>query len=457
MYLYAIFRHTPMSSYAFVKARPPIKPLSAYSNLLPIFPPLESALPNPLPDPPQPRPFADPRFRVSTHIVPACFLHTSAPPSTPPPPAPSTDASKDDRRRAMQARWEWVKAQDTPSGRYERVLMSVVNRYVAVDEQRREGGKTLFLAHANGFPKETWEPTILELLAASGSDDIGEIWAWEATHHGASSVLNRQCGAPITGVGWSEDARDIVNFLLNFLPSEIAPPDALPLLLPRIAPTESALRRVRGYNQRTLHAVGHSFGGCCSTWAALIVPRVFASLTLVDPVIIAYSNPSSPVGQPTLAEGALARRDTWPSREAALASFKANRFFASWDPRVLDAYVAHGIVPDATGTGTGVCLAMPPLQESLVFNATYMSGTVWDLVRTLDPRIPIRYVVPGLPGAPEIGGPGTTQERVWLRPENSSNVRILTAGHLIVQEAPKELAKEIAAMVSGQVNPQARL
>jgi hypothetical protein len=39
--------------------------------------------------------------------------------------------------------------------------------------------------------------------------------------------------------------------------------------------------------------------------------------------------------------------------------------------------------------------------------------------------------------------PNASQQRVWLRPENSSNVRIENSGHLMVQEKPKELGKEI--------------
>ncbi|KAJ7063482.1 hypothetical protein C8F01DRAFT_79178 [Mycena amicta] len=202
--------------------------------------------------------------------------------------------------------------------------MSVVNRYVAVDA--RGEGRTLFLAHANGFPKETWEPSLLDLLA-NGTAGIDEIWAWEATHHGASCVLNAEAGAELSACDWSDDARDVVNFLLNFLPSEVAPPGELPLLLPRVPPTESALRKVRGFSNRKLFAVGHSFGGCCSAWAAVIEPRLFTSLMLVDPVIICSNDLSSAPGRPTLAQGALARRDSWPSREAALTFVQNKSLF----------------------------------------------------------------------------------------------------------------------------------
>jgi hypothetical protein len=135
-----------------------------------------------------------------------------------------------------------------------------------------------------------------------------------------------------------------------------------------------------------------------------------------------------------------------PFREEAHATLATNPFFAAWDPRALAAYVGHGLV---AMPGSGVTLAMPSIQEALTFEATKTSAPVWDLLPTLEERIPLRWVVPGRPGEPEcvlcsilfrstfyiisgsLGGPGATQERVWRRPANSSNVRIAQAGHLV--------------------------
>ncbi|KAF7323138.1 AB hydrolase-1 domain-containing protein [Mycena chlorophos] len=439
----------PNSTYAFTNARPAVH---AHPPPLPVYPPLESAYPNPLPAVPQPaKPFADPRFAVSTHVVPAAYLRCMPLPTKPLPPAPNSTSSKEDRRAAVAERMKWVSEQTVAErGRHERVLFHVVNRYVAVEP--RSEGKTLFLAHANGFPKETWEPAILDLLSKENAvDQVDEIWAWEATHHGASSIFNAQIGAELTAYDWSDNGRDVLNFLLHFLPSEIAPPNELPTLLPRVPATESALRRVRGYNDRKLFAAGHSFGGFCCAYAAIYESRLFTGLMLVDPVVICSADPPEPPGEkrPSLAEGALARRDLWPSRQVALESFKSSPFFGSWDPRVLDAYVEYGLVPSSDGKN--VQLAMPPIQESLAFSATYTSGIVWDLLRTLDPRVPIRWVVPGKPGEPEIGKPGSTQERVWLRPQNSSNIRLGSAGHLATQQVPGDVAKELAGLLHGHV------
>lgn len=37
------------------------------------------------------------------------------------------------------------------------------------------------------------------------------------------------------------------------------------------------------------------------------------------------------------------RRDTWPSRAAATAKFRSNAYYQSWDPRVLDKWLAFGL------------------------------------------------------------------------------------------------------------------
>ncbi|KAJ7905772.1 alpha/beta-hydrolase [Mycena olivaceomarginata] len=423
-----------MSSFSYPPPRSPRSTTGVvHAPLLPIYPPPALTITNAAV---VSRSFPDSRYILSTHIVPAAHLRSTPLPESPPPAAAPDTASKPERRAINAERIAWVKAQaQRQRGRHERVLWSAVNRYVRKDATDGEG-VTLFLAHANGFPKETWEPAILDLLAIPNGPVIDEIWAWEATHHGASYLLNS--GLPFTACNWADDARDVLNFLLHFLPSGISSSD-LPTYLPRVAPEESALRKRD--TSRWLTA---------NTWAALTHPRLFTALTLVDPVISRFGTPNHDLAMPgpSLMEGAVARRDSWPSREDAHKALAANPFFAAWDPRVLDAYVAHGLVAGPSGS---VRLAMPPLQEALAFEATTTGAPVWDLLPTLDERIPLRWVLPGRPGEPEIGGPNATQERVWRRPANSTNIRIAQAGHLVVQQAPRELAREIAGMIEGKL------
>jgi hypothetical protein len=69
-------------------------------------------------------------------------------------------------------------------------------------------------------------------------------------------------------------------------------------------------------------------------------PRLFETLILVDPVI---QKTSSAKGNYVPVQASAFRRDLWPSREAAIASFKKNKFFQAWDPRVLECWIEHGL------------------------------------------------------------------------------------------------------------------
>ena len=74
---------------------------------------------------------------------------------------------------------------------------------------------------------------------------------------------------------------------------------------------------------------------------------------------------------------------------------------------------------------------MSGIHEAIVFSETHTEFEVYDRLPVLDERIKLRWVVPGQEGAMEFGPPGSTCRRVWVRPVNSTNVRIEGAGHLV--------------------------
>lgn len=71
---------------------------------------------------------------------------------------------------------------------------------------------------------------------------------------------------------------------------------------------------------------------------SLIHPRLFHSLALIEPVI----QSGSPSG-PNAALPSSLRPDLWPSRSAAEASIRGNKFFKRWDSRALDRYLQYGL------------------------------------------------------------------------------------------------------------------
>lgn len=91
---------------------------------------------------------------------------------------------------------------------------------------------------------------------------------------------------------------------------------------------------------RPIVGVGHSMGGFHLTNLALMHPRLFSTLMLIDPVVQRVPNPE---GNYAPARASAKRRDLWPTREEARTAFKKSKFYQTWDPRVLDLWIEHGL------------------------------------------------------------------------------------------------------------------
>lgn len=91
---------------------------------------------------------------------------------------------------------------------------------------------------------------------------------------------------------------------------------------------------------RPIIGVGHSMGGAQLANLALLHPRLFESLILIDPVI---QGKVSVIGNVSPAFASAKRRDLWPSRAEAAKGFKKSKFYQTWDPRVLERWIEHGL------------------------------------------------------------------------------------------------------------------
>lgn len=115
---------------------------------------------------------------------------------------------------------------------------------------------------------------------------------------------------------------------------------------------------------------GHSCGGASLLLAEEARPGTFAGLFCFEPVVFAGPpEPPATVGNP-LAEGALRRRETFPSAEHAYANFAGKPPFGTLDEAVLRQYVACGfeVVPaEEGGDGTTVRLRCRREDESAVY------------------------------------------------------------------------------------------
>ena len=70
---------------------------------------------------------------------------------------------------------------------------------------------------------------------------------------------------------------------------------------------------------------------------------------------------------------------------------------------------------------------MPGILEAVVFSHLVTRFEVYERLVDLDERIALRWLMP----REELGPPGSTKYRVWVRPKNSTNAKILGGGHLV--------------------------
>jgi len=192
-------------------------------------------------------------------------------------------------------------------------LHLAVKQYTPLDNLHPQPGDATFLAaHANGFPKELYEPLWDSLLQASKRSGfrIRNIFISDVSHQGYSSVLNESVLG--NDPSWWDAPRDLFNLVNHFRKDFVRP----------------------------IIAIGHSMGGNNLINLSLMHPRLFTTMLMIDPVV---ARKASPRGNWTPAQMSSIRRDRWPTRKAALEAFKRSKFYQTWEPRVLELWVEHGL------------------------------------------------------------------------------------------------------------------
>lgn len=267
--------YTPSPPWPSVNPRPslPIQPHSASVRC-----------PN-LPSPPR-QDIVHKDYVLSTHIVPAAQPRVVPDVPLPEIPPHSNSTSPAERKEQIATvvkqlieRQECFTQGRMPGGHGQKPLWNCVNRYVRTCRRGTVNtGLTLFLAHANGFPKEIWEIMLRSLLDSPAAPLVDEVWSFEAVQHGDSALVNAE---NLGGIFDTQDnTRDNANFLLYYLPDETTP-TPLPTQLSRISQATSDARKEHGFRQRKL-VVGHSFGGATSVLSCPSSPLM--------PIILSIEN-----------------------------------------------------------------------------------------------------------------------------------------------------------------------
>ncbi|KAL5536392.1 hypothetical protein ACEPAF_214 [Sanghuangporus sanghuang] len=197
---------------------------------------------------------------------------------------------------------------------------------------------TAFLAHGIGLHKELYEPFLDDLsrlqMEQTPSYCITEVWAIDCPNHGYSALLNEE-NLKLSN-GRFTSPMDYVQCFLALLDSGI----------------------VKDLESKQLVFVGHSAG---ATTVVLTIeelmrrkrPNPFSALILLECPLLGtpmasgaerndrWINKESPI----IAELLRGKRDKWPSRDVALKSLSKSVPFNSWENRVLELYVKHGLRP----------------------------------------------------------------------------------------------------------------
>ncbi|CAH7689061.1 Alpha/beta hydrolase family-domain-containing protein [Phakopsora pachyrhizi] len=441
-------------------------------------------------------------WRLSTHIFPAAYprsIRGSASASS------SSSSSRPLRVRsfeksveaangasaARKLRKEISEAQRTQPGVKveEPQLFVCLNRYYRKEGVRgdRPTGKndegqhptlTLLLAHANGFHKETWEPTLAQLLVSPAGRRVEEVWSFDAVNHGDSALIND--GNLTYLFDWADMARDMLQFVLLYLPDRSKINETLPkvlestdqrflqsefLMLDRAPVLKSTKtlsidvrRRIEGLRDRNLTWIGHSMGGCAAGLAGTSLPELFEELVLIDPVM-GIHNEQWHQHTSDLASLTTRRRDSWSNREEAGSKLRSNvEFFGRWNPSALNRYIKFGMIEkdffrgiDQDGGTGSITLKCDRLSEASVFvDPFFRYQDFYHRLAKLsndEPR--------GLNWSFIFAGPNRSvvQESIINDHQGfSKNLksvrRIDGAGHLIVQEKPIELGTEISRLLS---------
>lgn len=187
---------------------------------------------------------------------------------------------------------------------------------------------------------------------------------------------------------------------------------------------------------------GHSMGATVSMMAAALRPERVRALVLLEPVMMprawaVLQRLASTTGRnsgPDLADRAALRRNSFPSLEAARASYTGRGAFRSWPDEMLRDYLEGGLVSDPH-TGA-MHLACKPSWEAATFRAAPFG--IAHLVRRIScPVIAINGT---------LGSTCAASEAALLERAGARIVTIDGASHFLPMEFPQRVRDEIARL-----------
>ena len=193
------------------------------------------------------------------------------------------------------------------------------------------GEQPQLISHATGFHGRCYEEM------ASHLSDRWSVWALDYRGHG----MSRATDEPLAD--WQPFARDALTAARHIAPDG------------------------------GLVAFGHSMGGAAVLMAHLIDPAAFSQLVAFEPIAPPPTEGMNPDDLP-IAQGAMRRRPSFDSIEAAIENYSAKRPMMAFTPRSLEAYVRHGMEETSD---RGAVLRCVPTFEASVFRSAH-TNHLWE-------------------------------------------------------------------------------
>ena len=203
---------------------------------------------------------------------------------------------------------------------------------------------------------------------------------------------------------------------------------------------DDLLNKLNGMGEKKAVGIGHSLGGVLTLYAAVRQPELFEKLVLIDPTMLSPRflwrvRLMKLIGKDArsfLIEGALRRKRTWESEEAAYQYFRNRKLFKEWSDGMVLAYTEGMTAPSPTG---GVYLTYPPEWEAQIYRT--IPTDVWKIAKLLK--------VPTLVIRGENSNTFTLEsEKAFRKALPQARFEVVAgAGHLVAQEKPMEIGKSI--------------
>ncbi|KAF4586373.1 hypothetical protein EYR38_010649 [Pleurotus pulmonarius] len=226
-------------------------------------------------------------------------------------------------------------------------------QYTPEPEYSRDDGLTLILFHAMNLHKETFHGLVARVLEdptinSEGGVKIKDIWCIDNPNHGLSALLNAQ----LLGTDERKDKWGAMEYSR-----------AAHALL-------SATSHGVDFRKRNIVGAAHSAGATSlehypssMLLETLLPPSInIVSFVLLEPGLLPPQHHSSKSLPQLFAKMALAKRNTWPTREAAKKDLRGKAAYRAWDEEVFGLFIKYALKEvDSSGT---VMLACSPKQEA---------------------------------------------------------------------------------------------